>query len=101
MPSTPWTPGLWRVGGAGATVFGSPTGAPAPEAVARLAPTPRHMANARLIAAAPELADTLGQIVDAFDESGRTNEEVIERLMPIIEQARALLARLYGDGSAA
>ena len=49
------TPGPWRVGDAGATVFGPKSDKPAPEIVA----TVKHKANARLIAAAPELYKTV------------------------------------------
>lgn len=45
------TPGPWRIGDAGYTVFGPPNGNPSPETVAATT----HKKNARLIAAAPEL----------------------------------------------
>jgi len=44
------TPGPWRIGDAGNTVFGPPNGNPSPEIVASVAKR-----NARLIAAAPDL----------------------------------------------
>lgn len=50
-----FTPGPWRVGDAGATVFGPPNGNPSPETIANV----RRSENARLIAAAPELLDVL------------------------------------------
>ncbi len=52
---TTHTPGPWRVGDAGATVFGPKNGTPSPETIASV----RRKPNARLIAAAPELLATL------------------------------------------
>lgn len=54
-----YTPGPWRVGDAGVTVFGPPNGNPAPKRIADMAKTPEYKANARLIAAAPELLEAL------------------------------------------
>lgn len=61
------TPGPWRVGDAGNTVFGPPNGNPAPEVVANVrggtsdqAAVTRALrmeANARLISAAPDLLE--------------------------------------------
>jgi hypothetical protein len=75
MTASPVTAGPWRVGDAGATVFGPPNGNPSPETIARVTsaplPSQRQIANARLIAAAPELkaegeeiAAALRQILD-------------------------------------
>lgn len=55
-----FTPGPWRVGDAGATVFGPPTGNPSPETIANV----RRADNARLIAAAPELLAALRGILE-------------------------------------
>lgn len=50
------TLGPWRVGDAGHTVFGPPNGKPSPECIADVSPRrPAFRANARLIAAAPDL----------------------------------------------
>ena len=49
------TPGPWRVGDAGTTIFGPPNGNPSPIMVAQRV----RRANARLIAAAPELLAAL------------------------------------------
>ena len=51
------TPGPWRIGDAGHTVFGPPQGLP-PKIVA----TKASRADARLIAAAPELLDALEKL---------------------------------------
>ena len=52
------TSGPWRIGDAGHTIFGPPTGEPAPQRIADLAPVDRK-ANARLIAAAPDMLAAL------------------------------------------
>ena len=49
------TPAPWRIGDAGLTVFGPPNGNSSPETVAAT----RNRANARLIAAAPDLLKAL------------------------------------------
>ena len=64
-PTTSPTPGPWRIGDAGRTVFGPPNGNPSPEIVATVhggtsdqaavVRAFRMKANARLIAAAPDL----------------------------------------------
>ena len=59
------SPGPWRVGDAGATVFGPPNGNPSPETVANV----KRRANAALIAAAPDLAAALRALLD-WDGSG-------------------------------
>ena len=54
---TEHTPGPWRIGDAGTTIFGPSNGQPAPERVASLCKNNAFRANARLIAAAPALLD--------------------------------------------
>jgi hypothetical protein len=57
------TPGPWRVGDAGCTVFGPKTDAPSPKTVASITrqpiPSAEHRANAALIAAAPDMYEAL------------------------------------------
>lgn len=61
-----FTPGPWRIGDAGHTVFGPPTDKPSPKTIATMpkikAPCKsveldENIANAQLIAAAPELLE--------------------------------------------
>jgi hypothetical protein len=71
------TPGPWRIGDAGRTVFGPPNGNPAPEIIATIyggtsdqAAVTRALkmkSNARLIAAAPELLDAAKGLVWAWN----------------------------------
>jgi hypothetical protein len=51
------TPGFWRVGDAGRTVFGPKTEWPSPETIADVRPGEHMRANAWLLAAAPRLLD--------------------------------------------
>ena len=53
------TPGPWRIGDAGFTVFGPPNGNPSPETIA----TTKNSANASLMAAAPELLEALYELL--------------------------------------
>ena len=54
------TPGPWRVGDAGYTVFGPPNGKPSPTVVALV----RNKADAPLLAAAPRLLAALQLVVE-------------------------------------
>ena len=67
------TPGPWRVGDAGATVFGPPQGLPP----LRIASGCRK-ADARLIAAAPDLLAALSNIL-AYHDAGRTETRWTEK----------------------
>lgn len=60
------TPGPWRIGDAGHTVFGPPNGNPSPKTIAR----DTIKSDARLIAAAPEL---LKALVDVLAADGDLN----------------------------
>ena len=55
------TLGPWRVGDAGNTVFGPPNGRPSPQTICNLSIVD-HVANGRLIAAAPEMLGALLKI---------------------------------------
>lgn len=82
------TPGPWRIGDAGFTVFGPPKPGALPETIAPV----KNRANARLIAAAPDLLDVLAEMLadaEILAEPYR-NEAICER-------ARAVIARATGD----
>lgn len=77
----------WRIGDAGATVFGAPNGTPSPDTVATLGPRNRA-ANARLIAAAPELLAALQRVYDFLDANYADHD------MPdILPAVRAAIAK--------
>jgi hypothetical protein len=60
MTNTQHTPGPWRIGDAGFTVFGPPK----PGALAETIAPVKSRANARLIAAAPEMLAALEALLD-------------------------------------
>lgn len=63
------TPGPWRIGDAGATIFGPPNGNPSPVTICAMAgPRGDSRANARLIASAPDLLAALKAIVAALEQ---------------------------------
>jgi len=96
------TPGPWRIGDAGNTVFGPPTSAISPRTVARIPKVPlpckvseidENIANAHLIAAAPELLSVLEQcLVALIDETGN----VPRREYDASVAAREAIARAKG-----
>ena len=65
-----YTPGPWRIGDAGHTVFGPPNGSPSPKIVASVA-----VCNAHLIAAAPELLEACKVLLKAADELMRLAQQ--------------------------
>jgi hypothetical protein len=77
MKTAQHTPGPWRVGDAGATVFGPNNGEPAPKIIANVGrgafPAERNKANAHLIAAAPDLLAALIRCAD-FIENGQQSD---------------------------
>lgn len=56
--------------------------------------TPEGVANARLIAAAPELVDALGDMLDLFADHAQYDEEGHEAAA--IERAMTVLAKVRG-----
>ncbi len=93
--TTKHTPGPWRVGDAGHTVFGPPTAAISPRTVARIpklalpcavAAIDENIANVHLIAAAPELLSALELILES-------NPELAE----VADSARAAIAKAKGE----
>lgn len=58
--TTQHTPGPWRIGDAGFTVFGPPKPGALPETIAPV----KNRANARLIAAAPDLLTAVEALLD-------------------------------------
>ena len=74
--ATPWTihhtPGPWRIGDAGWTVFGPPNGNPSPKTVANV----KSKRDARLIAAAPDLLSTLRGIQTLIKDGGDIRDMV-------------------------
>ena len=91
------TKGPWRIGDAGHTVFGPPTGNPSPETVATLAKSESWRSNARLIAAAPDMYKELrilevemGGWLEDPDIHAYIHDEILSRLMSVrvkLEQA--------------
>ena len=83
------TPGPWRVGDAGNTIFGPPNGNPSPQTIAHLSVID-HAANARLIAAAPEMLEALRDALECLldDDEGY--------MRPIITRLRSVIARAEG-----
>lgn len=78
------TPGPWRIGDAGFTVFGPPKPSALPETIAPV----KNRANARLIAAAPDLLAAL-EALAALPNKHRPEE--------MWEAARAAIAKARGQ----
>jgi hypothetical protein len=78
------TEGKWRIGDAGMTVFGPPNGDPSPETVAFC----KKRANARLIAAAPEMLEALEDCAFLYESTGLTKTEEYNSLCDIIKRAK-------------
>lgn len=98
------TPGPWRIGDAGRSVFGPKDGNPAPVTVAALPPvSPRvgaetRRANARLIAAAPELLAALEDLLKICISRGESLG--LDNGGPVLDFARATIAKARGEVSA-
>jgi hypothetical protein len=96
MSDNKHTPGPWRVGDAGTTVFGPPTGNPAPRTIGYIT---RHAtegatdrANARLMAAAPDILAAL-EDVETFITDGTWDPHDASMQLA---QVRAAIAKAEG-----
>ncbi len=83
------TPGPWRIGDAGNTVFGPKTDRPSPQTIATLSVID-HEANGRLIAAAPEMLAALKEI-ERINNNGERDAMDIEKIY------RAAILRAEGS----
>lgn len=89
------TPGPWRVGDAGTTVFGPPNGMPAPDRIASMANRGEHTKpNAHLIAAAPDLLAACEAATLALANIGKPG-----MLSAAQHTLRAAIARATGEAS--
>ena len=90
------TPGPWRIGDAGAVIFGPKSDRPSPvtvAAVGRAGGNPdQARANARLISAAPELLAALQAALCLYDQ-GQMKLDGDSGSDPLIESARAAIAK--------
>jgi hypothetical protein len=89
--STKHTPGPWTIhtDGLGITFIAAPEGS-----VAELHGAPEKVANARLIAAAPELLSALGNALAVLSSLDGLNIGAIG----VLEDARAAIAKATGQG---
>jgi len=85
--TTQHTPGPWRIGDAGFTVFGPPKSGALPETIAPV----KNRANARLIAAAPELLEALEALLN------RDLAPPLEKIGAVYVNARAAIAKARGQ----
>jgi hypothetical protein len=83
------TPGPWRIGDAGHTVFGPPNGSPSPRTVATVVPHNDRRDNARLIAAAPDLLAVCRSAANWFGELGNDDgaQGLLDDLLAAIAKA--------------
>ncbi len=95
MSATPWTPGPWVVTWS-ADAGGVYVDAPFDPLTVR-GSSRRAIANRALIAAAPEMAEALTDLVEVVDYIERTYGSRINP--PTLDNARALLARIRGDAT--
>ena len=90
------TPGPWRIGDAGAAIFGPKTQSVSPPTVVSSmgkagGDTTAARANARLIAAAPDMLAALRDLLAGMEQHGA------EKWMPHrMERARAAIAKAGG-----
>jgi hypothetical protein len=89
------TPGPWRSGDRYNTVFGPPNGQPSPQTIATI--QRGNEANARLIAAAPELLEVAKKMVADHDELSPTLIGMpLNVANSTIDAARAAIAKAEG-----
>lgn len=92
MTQATHTPGPWRIGDAGATVFGPRTDAPSPVTIASLGRN-NSRANANLIVAAPELLAVLEMGLYWLEQQ---EEHVQNDQKTYMDVARATIAKAKG-----
>jgi len=83
------TQGPWRTGDRFNTVFGPPNGTPSPQTIATVAKG--NEANARLIAAAPELLEQFEQamiVLEAVNSKGAQDTAFIMKCRAVIAKAK-------------
>lgn len=93
--TTKYTPGPWRV-----TSAGFDEGTEVNEATYVVAADPHmelSLANARLIAAAPELVEALRRLLDARDKDVTTGRLQFSSDPEAANTARAILAKIDGE----
>ena len=94
MTKQAWTPGPWRIGDAGFTVFGPKTEAPSPRTVCKLVSHGEREANAQLIALAPEMAEAL-RAIDGLMECETYDPQDVQAMMTrVSEHVDSILSRL-------
>lgn len=97
------TPGPWRIGDAGRTIFGAPNGSPSPVTVAHLGKNFR--ADGPVIAEAPAMLEALRKLLARCEldfianfEQENLNSDGNDYEMELVN-ARAILARIEGGKS--
>ena len=89
--NTQHTPGPWRIGDAGHTIFGAPNGTPSPKTIANL-PFKNGGHDARLIAAAPDLLAALRNL----EFYGRHWSKPVTGFVDAMSAASAAIAKAEG-----
>lgn len=95
---TKHTPGPWRIGDAGAAIFGPKTDAPSPATIVSAmgkagGDVSAMRANARLIAAAPDMLNALRDV--AAISTGYDSEEIIGDIQAICAR---VIQQAQGEG---
>lgn len=93
MSTVMHTPGPWRIGDAGHTIFGPPKGTPAPEIITALSGGPHRPANARLIVKAPEMLDLLYRLLPYMEDveadpayKPRTGQKLSREILALLKE---------------